>query len=115
MIFTLGATKFTHRPQRNFNYEIERLNVNNNSSGLGVSAAIKNTTPFTITHVNLPVAVLNSRNELVAVNFTYIDDLLSGETRTFQYTWPIAVAEAARAGSGPLRKHLLVDKFYATP
>src|SRR5258708_2245742 len=101
MIFTLGATKFTHRPQRNFNYEIERLNFNNNSSGLVVSAGIKNTTTFTITHVNLPVAVLNSRNELVAVNFTYIDDLLSGETRTFQYTWPRAVAGAVRAEIAP--------------
>ncbi len=99
--FTLGETHFIHKPQINFNYELERLSVNNAASGLVISAGIKNTTPFTIKQVNLPAAVYNARNELVAVNFTYINDLLSGETRTFQYSWPRSVAGAVRAEISP--------------
>jgi hypothetical protein len=99
--FALGETHFIHRPMIDFNFELERRVVNNALGGLIVSAGIKNLTPFTVKKVNLPVVVYNSQNQIVAVNFTYIDDLLSGETRTFQYFWPRMVAGAVRAEISP--------------
>ncbi len=95
--FSLEKSNFIHKPQIDFNYELERRMVNNTPAGLVVSAGIKNLTPFTVRNVNLPVAVYNSQNEIVAVNFTTINDLLSGETRTFQYSWPLTVPSAVRA------------------
>ncbi|MBX4191585.1 MAG: hypothetical protein KW804_02170 [Candidatus Doudnabacteria bacterium] len=97
MVVNLEPTNFIHKPQLDFNYEIERININNANTGLIVSAGIKNLTPFRIRKVDLPVAVYNGKNEVIAVNYTYINDLLSGETRTFQFFWPKPVAGAVRA------------------
>ena len=58
---------------------------------------MKNFSAFTIRQINLPVVVYDNKNNIVAVNFTYLNDVKSGETRTFQYTWPAAIAGAVRA------------------
>jgi len=97
----LSDSHFIHKPEVSFNYELERVNVQNNADGLVVSAGIKNTTAFGIKQINLPMAVYNNKNEIVAVNFTYINDVGSGETRTFQYAWPVNVPGAVRAEISP--------------
>jgi hypothetical protein len=101
ILFSLDETHFIHRPQIDFSYELERVNINNANTGMVVSAGIKNLTPFKIRQVNLPVAVYDAKNQIVAVNFHYINDLLSGETRTFQYSWPKSVPGAVRAEISP--------------
>lgn len=98
---SLSDPHFIHKPDIEFNFELERINTQNNPNGLIVSAGIKNLTALTIKQINLPVIVYNNKNEIVAVNFTNINDVLSGETRTFRYTWPEGVFGAVRAEIGP--------------
>jgi hypothetical protein len=95
--FSLGDTKFTHKPDLAVNYELERITIANNPSGALISAGIKNLSAFTVKQINLPVAVYNNKNEIVGVNSTYINDVLSGETRAFQYIWPGSLPGAVRA------------------
>jgi hypothetical protein len=99
--FTLDQTHFIHRPQTTADFEVQRTTVTNAADGLVVASAFKNLTPFTITQVDVPVAVYNSANEIVAVNFTYLNDVKSAETRTFQYSWPGPVTGAVRAEINP--------------
>jgi hypothetical protein len=99
--FTLGPTHFTRKPQIADSFEKERVTLQNDLSGLIVYGGIKNTSAFTIKEVNLPVIVYNSQNEIVGVNYTYINDLLSGERRTFQFSWPTRIDGAIRAEINP--------------
>lgn len=101
IILTLDPTKFVRKPPVEFEYTLERKTLQNPSTGLVVSAGVKNLTPFTVKQIHLPVAVYDNKNEIVAVNFTYVDDVTSLETRTFQYAWPRAVLGAARAEITP--------------
>lgn len=101
MDVTLAQTAFTHKPDAAFSYELERVSVQNNPEGLIVAAGIKNLTAFTVKQIDLPVAVYNNNNEIVGVNFTSINDVLSGDTRTFTYSWPGDVAGAVRAEINP--------------
>lgn len=98
---TLADTHFIRKPDVSANLALERINLQNASDGLLVSAGVTNSTPFTISQINLPVAIYNSKNEIVAVNFTYINNIFSGETRTFQYKWTVPVAGAVRAEITP--------------
>jgi hypothetical protein len=99
--FTLAPTHFVRKPEVDVSYELERINVQNMSEGTTVTAGIKNQMAFTVKQVNLPVVVYNNKNEVIGVNFTYINDILSGETRTFQYTWPVELSGAVRAEIHP--------------
>jgi hypothetical protein len=94
---TLDKSHFIFKPDVSFTYQLDRVNFQNNPDGLVISAGIKNLSPFTVSEINLPVAVYNNRNEIVGVNFTYINAVASGETRTFQYAWPMRIPDAARA------------------
>ncbi|MEJ0021942.1 MAG: hypothetical protein WDN47_05235 [Candidatus Doudnabacteria bacterium] len=98
---TLGETQFIQKPDVTVNYELQRVNLQNNPAGFSMTAGIKNTMAFTVGQIDLPVAVYDSNNNIVAVNFTTINDVLSGETRTFTYSWPGAVAGAVRAEINP--------------
>ena len=98
---TLAQTHFILKPDVPDSLELERISLQNNPSGLVISAGVKNLTAFTIKQINLPIAVYNNKNEIVGVNFTYISDVLSGETRTFQYAWPITIPGAVRAEITP--------------
>jgi hypothetical protein len=97
IIVSLADSQFIHKPDVSADLELQRVNIQNNFSGLLVSAGVKNLTPFTISRVNLPVSVYDSKNQIVAVSFTYISALQSGETRTFQYVWPSSIAGSVRA------------------
>ncbi len=94
---TLEATKFLRKPEININTELERVNLKTTADSTIVSAGIRNLSAFTINQINLPVALFNSKNEIVGVNFYSISKVLSGETRTFQYVWTSPVSSAARA------------------
>ncbi len=93
---TLSDTHFIHKPDVPINFQLERVNLQNNSDGLIISAGVNNLMAFTVNQIDLPVAVYNNKNEIVAVNFTSINNVLSGETRVFQYSWPTSVAGAVR-------------------
>lgn len=95
--FTLGQSKFIRKPDITAPYELERVSFTNDSKGAVVSAGIKNLSPFVIREVNLPVVVYDNNNQVVGVNSTYINQLVSGENRTFQYTWPSSLPGAVRA------------------
>lgn len=97
ILVTLDESRFIHKPEISIDLESQRTNVKNNPDGLVVSSAVKNFSAFTIKQINLPVAVYDNKNNVVAVNFTYINDVKSGETRTFQYTWPTSIPGAVRA------------------
>lgn len=99
--FSLSSTHFIRKPDVAPNFDLERTIVQNTAAGLAVSSAIRNMTPFTVKEIDLPVAVFNSKNEIVAVNFTYLNEIKSSETRTFRYTWPQQVAGAIRAEINP--------------
>jgi hypothetical protein len=94
-------SNFIRKPDVSFEFDLQRQSVQNTSTGLVVSAGIKNLTPFTIKQINLPVAVYDTKNQIVAVNYTYIDEVKSNETRTFQYSWSGQVAGAVRAEITP--------------
>ncbi len=111
---TLGETHFTHNPDIAINLNVERTNLQNNSDGLVVSAGIKNMTAFTVKKIDLPVAVYNNKNQIVAVNFTYINDILSGETRTFQYFWSSQIPGAVRAELNP-EVNVFDRNIFSTP
>ncbi len=98
---SLGETKFIHKPDISVNYELERVSFTNPASGAVVSAGIKNQSAFKLNQINLPVVVYNNENSVVGVNSTYISEVASGETRTFQYTWPTSIAGAVRAEITP--------------
>ncbi len=94
---TLDETHFIHKPEIDFNPELERTTLLNPPGGMSVYAGIKNNTAFTLKEIILPVLVYNNQNQIVAVNYTTINDVRSGETRTFQYSWPSGVTGAVRA------------------
>ncbi len=97
LVVTLGETKFLHKPTTEMNFEIQRTTLTNNPTGMIVTSAFINQSPFTVARVDLTESVYNSQNQIVAVNATNINDVKSSETRTFQATWPAAVAGAVRA------------------
>ena len=101
LLVSLPETHFVRKPQLVLNFDKQRTNLNNQATGLVVSSAFINLSPFIIKQVDLPVTIYNSQNQIVAVNFTYINDVKSSETRTFQYSWPALVADAVRAEINP--------------
>lgn len=98
--FSLGQTHFIHKPDISVDYEVERITLQAIPDTV-VSAAIKNLTAFGIKQIGLPVVLFDRQNQIVGVNYTYLSDLGSGETRSFQYIWPGAVAGAVRAEISP--------------
>ncbi len=101
LVFTLEDSHFIKRPSVDFTFDLERETTRNMAQGLIVSGGVKNTTPFIVKEINLPVLVYDNRNEIIGVNFTYINDVLASETRTFQYTWPGQVPGAVRSEIKP--------------
>ncbi|OGE88033.1 MAG: hypothetical protein A3J07_01885 [Candidatus Doudnabacteria bacterium RIFCSPLOWO2_02_FULL_49_13] len=94
---TLEATEFLRKPALSLTVELERVSFKTGNDATLVSAGIRNLSAFTINQINLPVALYNAKNEVVGVNFTYLNQVRSGETRTFQYVWASPVTGAVRA------------------
>ncbi len=97
LVFTLGDTQFIHKPETSVDLVVERTTISYPESGMIVYAGVKNNSPYSLKQVNLPVVIYNNGNKIVGVNYTFINDVLSKETRTFQYSWPAKVIGAARA------------------
>jgi hypothetical protein len=85
----LGPTEFVRKPNRTDpKFEIQRTEVSMVNGNLTVAAGVKNNTPFTVSRVDLYVLLYDRNNQVVAANYTNIDDVLYHETRTFRMTWP---------------------------
>jgi hypothetical protein len=85
----LEPTMFTHKPTRaDPNLAIERQDLVTIGGQLVVTASIKNKTPFTIKRIGLPVLLYDASNNIVGANYTNIDEVLYGQSRSFQVTWP---------------------------
>ncbi|MBX4205478.1 MAG: FxLYD domain-containing protein [Candidatus Doudnabacteria bacterium] len=86
---TLGSSQFLRRPNlAEVSLGVERLVLDNSGSHLVVSAAVKNKTPFTIKRIGLPVLLYDASNNVVGANYTNVDEVLYGEARSFQFSWP---------------------------
>lgn len=84
----IGDTQFVHKPEiSDPNLAVERVQLQNINSQFMVSAAIKNNTPFTVKRIGLPVLLYDKDNKVVGANYTNIDEVGYGETRSFQFTW----------------------------
>ncbi|MEO8065804.1 MAG: hypothetical protein ABI643_03045 [Candidatus Doudnabacteria bacterium] len=110
----LADTHFIHKPDVAVNLELERTDLQINPDSLVIAAGLKNLMALTVKEIDLPVTVFNAKNEIVAVNFTSINDVLSGETRTFQYLWPVAVPDAVRAEINP-QINIFDRNIFSTP
>jgi hypothetical protein len=85
----LEPTQFTHKPTRaEPDLGIERKDLIPVGPQLVVAASIKNKTPFTIKRIGLPVLLYDGGNNIVGANYTNIDEVLYGESRSFQVAWP---------------------------
>ncbi|HTL39689.1 MAG TPA: hypothetical protein VL306_02665 [Methylomirabilota bacterium] len=97
MIVTLGQTHFVHTPGITINTDKQRTILQNSPNGATVSSAFINMSPFTIHKVDLGVAVFNTQNKIVGVNYTNINDVKASETRTFQVAWPEQILGGVRS------------------
>ena len=97
----LADTHFVRKPDLEVNFELQRIGILNNPDGLVIIAGIKNLTAYTIKQIDLPVVVYNTKNEIIGVNSTSINNIQSFETRTFQYLWPIQIPSVTRAEINP--------------
>jgi hypothetical protein len=88
--FSVINSNFVLKPENfpSLNLEMQRMALALSGNETVVSAVIKNNSPFTVTQVDLLVTIHNERAELVGINYTNINDLLSGELRSFQISWP---------------------------
>jgi hypothetical protein len=71
----------------NIDLEIQRKSLDSQVDQTEVNAVIVNRSPFKLSRVDLPVLLLDSKNQVVGVNYTNINDLASSESRSFQYVW----------------------------
>ena len=102
LIVTLGESKFNLKPASlpQINLDVQRTSIENKSSEIRVSSAVKNNSAFGVKKVGLPAVMYNSKNEVIGVNYTSVNDLKSSETRTFEYFWPQSLP-AARVEISP--------------
>ena len=110
----LEPTQFIRKPNKvQTNLVVERVSMEIVNSQLVVKAAVKNNTPFTIKRIGLPTLLYDRNNQVVGANYTNIDDVLYGETRSFQLTWPNNVG-ATRAEILP-EVNIFDNNIYSLP
>ena len=79
--FSLLNSRYVVKPNLpDIRLDIQRSQVVVVENETITTGVIKNNSPFTVTQVNL-VAVYNERSQLVALNYTNINDLVTGELR----------------------------------
>lgn len=85
----LSPTQFVQKPNvPDPKLSVERTSISITNGNLTVASAVNSSTPFTISHVVVPVLLYDSSNDVVGVNYTQIDQLNYHESRTFQVQWP---------------------------
>lgn len=99
--FSIPEPKFLLKPEiAAVTLEVGRVEINS-AQELTVSAVVKNTTPYVIKQISLPVILLDRNNEVIGVNFYSLNDLASLESRSFQYFWPKSIPNVVRAEITP--------------
>ncbi|MGE5392585.1 MAG: hypothetical protein ACM3NH_02480 [Candidatus Saccharibacteria bacterium] len=100
--FTLDTSRFIAKPEfPELKLDTQRTQLKVENGSLIVTAVVINSSPFKIARIDLPVVLFDSRNQAVAANFTNVNEVLSGETRSFQYFWPNKIDGAVRAEIRP--------------
>ncbi len=101
--FSLLGSKFVLKPVTfpEVNIDVQRTQVGIVDGQTVLSAVLKNNSPFTIAQVDIPVILYNERTQIVGLNYTNINDLKSGELRSFQLTWPSILPGILRAEISP--------------
>jgi hypothetical protein len=95
--FVLKDTHFIRPPNMpTLELEIQRKSLDLQTTQTLVNAVIVNRTPFTIRRVDMPVLLYDSKNQIIGVNYTNINDLKSSESRSFQYIWYNRINNVAR-------------------
>jgi len=100
----LANSNFLRKPNNisDPKFTIERNDMQVVNGQLVINASIRNDSPFTINRVDLPVLVYDSNNNVIAANYTNINDLKYQETRSFQFAWP-------NNPSNPIRDEILPE------
>ncbi len=101
--FSVLESKFVLKPTNfpDVSVDVQRTQITFSGDQTVLSAVLKNNSPFTITQVDLPVLIYNEQSKVVAINYTNINDLKSGELRSFQMTWPVRLPGNLRAEITP--------------
>ena len=94
---TFGKTEFVHDPGLSVPSEVQRTSLQVTQSGTTVASAYVNNSAFTIRKVDVTIALFNTKNEIVVVNYTNINDVLASETRTLTFSWPDPIPSAVRS------------------
>lgn len=100
--FALEPSRFIGKPKMpEIKLDLQRTQMRVESGSQIVSAVVINSSPFKVARIDLPVVLFDSKNQPVAANFTNVNEVLSGETRSFQYYWPNKIEGAVRAEIRP--------------
>ncbi len=101
--FSILESKFVLKPDSFpvLNIEVQRNSVAAGANETQLQAVLKNNSAFTISQVDLLATIYNDRGELVGMNYTNINDLLSGELRSFQLSWPYQIPGRLNAEISP--------------
>lgn len=87
--FLLAESKFNRKPiSPQVILNIQRSQFSSVGGELRLSSTVNNTTAFGVKKIGLPAVLYNNKNEVVGVNYTVVNDVRSGETRSFEYFWP---------------------------
>jgi hypothetical protein len=93
------VVKPAHQPDLRLDVQRNQITVQNDQTV--VNAVVKNASAFTIKQVDLTATIYNEKGELVGMAYTNINDLVSGELRSFQLTWPAQLPGQLRAEITP--------------
>ena len=97
--FQITDSKFTVTPDDvpTINLELQRTEVVTAASDTSVISVLRNPTPYKISQVDLTVYLYDNSNDLVGVNYTNVNEVRSGELRSFRVVWPVRLGERLRA------------------
>jgi SLAP domain-containing protein len=97
----LADSKFVRPQSTNAQLEVTRKSIVNQNGQMIVSASVRNSTPYTVKQIDLPVTVFDAQNNLIAASTTNVNSVISGETRSFQFVWTKEFNTAVRAEINP--------------
>jgi hypothetical protein len=93
------VVKPTNQPELRMDVQRNQITFVNDQTV--VNAVVKNASAFTVKQVDLIATIYNERGELVGMAYTNINDLVSGELRSFQLAWPGKLSGQLRAEITP--------------
>ncbi|MBI4049259.1 MAG: hypothetical protein HY395_00355 [Candidatus Doudnabacteria bacterium] len=97
----LESPRFAYKGQlSNINLETQRIEFERGAE-FALTGAVRNTSPFTLRQIYLPVLLFDKDNNIVAVNSTTMNHVQSSEVRAFRVIWPKPISGAVRAEINP--------------